>query len=305
MRTALFCLALIVIGSSASLHAIAAGPLSGDFAGAVEIGGRKLYLECRGTSSPTVILEAGLRNRGDIWSVQPDAGEAVLPAVAGFTRVCAYDRPGTTLGTDQLSRSDPVQMPRTAKDAVADLHALLEAAGVPGPYVLVGHSTGGLIVRLYASTYPKDVAGLVLVDAIPEGVQAAMTPEEWTLYDRLLLTDPPTAIAYYKDLETIDFDASFEQMRGAVKATPFPSVPLIVISKGRPFELPTDLPAGLPAVVEKAWLAGQEQLANLLPDTPHIVATKSSHYVQVEQPQLVIDAIKQVVEKIRASASAR
>ena len=97
MRTAtvLFCLALIAIVSSGSLHAFAAGPASGDFAGDVHIDdGRKLYLECRGAGSPTVILEAGLRNRADIWSVQPDQGEAVLPAVAGFTRVCAYDRPG-------------------------------------------------------------------------------------------------------------------------------------------------------------------------------------------------------------------
>jgi len=301
--TLLLCLAVIAIGSSGSLHAVAAGPASGDFAEAVEIdGGRKLYLECRGAGSPTVVLEAGLRNRADIWSVQPDQGEAVLPAVAGFTRVCAYDRPGTTLGAEQLSRSDPVPMPRTAKDTVADLHALLEAAAVPGPYVLVGHSTGGLIIRLYASTYPKDIAGLVLVDAIPEGVQTAMTPEEWTLYDRLLLTEPPAAITYYKDLEAIDFDASFEQMR---RATPLSPLPLIVISKGRPFELPSDLPAGLPAAVEKAWLAGQGELASLLPDTPHIIAAKSSHYVQIEQPQLVIDAIKQVVEKIRAQTSAQ
>jgi len=147
---------------------------SGDFSGLIDIGGgRKLYLECKGTGSPVVILEAGLRNRADIWSVKPDAGEAVFPQVTAFTRVCAYDRPGTTLGTDQFSRSDPVAQPRTAADAVADLHALLGAAAIPPPYVLAGHSTGGLISRLYVS--------LVLVDAIPKGVQAAMTPEQWTV----------------------------------------------------------------------------------------------------------------------------
>ena len=147
---------------------------SGDFSGLIDIGGgRKLYLECKGTGSPVVILEAGLRNRADIWSVKPDAGEAVFSQVAAFTRVCAYDCPGTTLGTDQFSRSDPVAQPRTAADAVADLHALLGAAAIPPPYVLAGHSTGGLISRLYVS--------LVLVDAIPKGVQAAMTPEQWTV----------------------------------------------------------------------------------------------------------------------------
>ena len=272
----------------------------GDFAGPVDIGGgRKLYLVCKGAGGPVVILEAGLRNRADIWSTKPESGEATFPAVAGFTRVCAYDRPGTTLGTGQLSRSDPVPMPRTAEDAVADLHALLQAEAIPPPYVLVGHSTGGLIIRLYASTYPNEVAGLVLVDAISEGLPTAMTPEHWASYDRLLLVDPPKELAHYKELETIDFDGSFDQMRRAAKRTGLAPIPLIVISKGRPFDIPSGLPAWLPAALERAWTAGQQQLAQLLPNTPHRIATNSSHYVQLEQPQLVIDAIRQVVDAVR------
>ena len=102
-----------------------------DLAQLIDIGGsRKLYLECPGAGSPIVLLEAGLRNRADIWSVKPDTGEAVFAQVAGFTRVCAYDRPGPTLGADQFSRSGPVPQPRTAADTVADLHALLGAAGL-------------------------------------------------------------------------------------------------------------------------------------------------------------------------------
>ena len=91
--------------------------------------------------------------------------------VGAFTRVCVYDRPGTLLNAEDTagrSRSDPAPLPRTAQDVVADLHALLRAARVPGPYVLVGHSLGGLCVRLYATTYPEEVAGLVLVDASHE-----------------------------------------------------------------------------------------------------------------------------------------
>ena len=125
-----------------------------------------------------------------------------------------------------------------------------------------------------------------------------MTPEHWKLYDRLLLVDSPKELAYYKDLETIDLDARFAEMRRAAKRTPLASIPLIVISKGRPFELPPGMPAWLPATLERAWTAGQEQLAQLLPDSPHLIATNSSHYVQIEQPQLVIDSIREVVEAV-------
>jgi pimeloyl-ACP methyl ester carboxylesterase len=131
-----------------------------------------MYLECRGEGGPTVVLEAGYRNNAEVWDTValPDsvAGPAVWPGVRAFNRVCAYDRPGT-MGVD-VSRSDPAPQPRTVADAVTDLHAQLTAAEVPGPYVLVGHSLGGLIVRLYANTYPEEVVGLVLVDALPDGL---------------------------------------------------------------------------------------------------------------------------------------
>src|SRR5882724_6608879 len=130
--------------------------------GLVDIGGgRKIYLKCQGTGSPAVVLVGGRMASADDWSVADKSAPAVFPQVAKFTRVCAYDRPGTPVG-EKPSRSDPVPQPTTAKDAVADLHALLSAAGETGPYVLVGHSYGGLVVKLYARTYPKDVAGLVL-----------------------------------------------------------------------------------------------------------------------------------------------
>ena len=100
----------------------------------------------------------------------------MFPEVAKFTRVCAYDRPGTPVG-EKPSRSDPAPQPANARGAVADLHALLTDAAEAGPYVLVGHSYGGLIVRLYASTYPEDLSGLVLVDVLTEGLREVETPE--------------------------------------------------------------------------------------------------------------------------------
>jgi pimeloyl-ACP methyl ester carboxylesterase len=244
-----------------------------------------------------VILEAGLRNRADIWSEKAHQGQTqptVFPGVASFTRVCAYDRPGTTLDTDKFSRSDPVRMPRTALDAIRDLHALITAARIPGPYVLVGHSTGGLLVRLYARTYPQKIRGMVLVDAIPETMQTSLSVTRWNDYNARYLTAPPPALAGYADLETFDFIQSFNQMRRAPK--PPRRIPLIVLSKGQPF----GIPSGLGRAVERAWSRGQRYLASLEPGTPHIVAAHSGHYVQVEEPKLVIDAISRVVAAARA-----
>jgi len=100
-----------------------------DFADLVDIGDdRKIYLECRGTGSPTVVLVAGLKASAEDWSIAEKTAPTVFPEVAKFTRVCAYDRPGTPVG-EKPSRSDPVPQPTTAGDAVADLHALLNAAG--------------------------------------------------------------------------------------------------------------------------------------------------------------------------------
>jgi pimeloyl-ACP methyl ester carboxylesterase len=168
---------LIVVVPLVDSLAVAVGAETGNFAGLVNIGGgRKMYLKCIGRGSPTVVLGGGLRASAEDWSISDKSKPTVFSGVGKFTRVCACDRPGTPVG-EKPSRGDPVPQPTTAKDAVADLHALLSAAGEAGPYVLVGHSYGGLIVRLYASTYPKEVSGLVLIDALSEGLQDAETPE--------------------------------------------------------------------------------------------------------------------------------
>ena len=131
----------------------------------VDIGGhRKMYLECKGTGSPTVVLISGTRGAHDDWTdlIEPKNpagamkfGEAaVFPQVSKFTRVCAYDRPGTTRNDNTVTDSTPVLQPTTAQQGVADLHALLNAAKEPKPYVLVGHSWGGLIARLSQARIP-------------------------------------------------------------------------------------------------------------------------------------------------------
>ena len=184
----------------AELPAVAPESLSGQF----DVGGRTLFLSCSGTGSPTVILEAGYGDSGGLWA-------PVQNGVAPRTRVCSYDRPNVSAGA-----SDPAATPRTAEDQVVDLHALLAAAEVPGPYILGAHSYGGLISRLYAATYPDEVVGMVLVDTVHEDRaarrQAMVSPEQWAAMQDLE--------SQFSDFERIDEETSWEQVRVAGDSSP-------------------------------------------------------------------------------------
>ncbi|SEF11319.1 Pimeloyl-ACP methyl ester carboxylesterase [Rhizobiales bacterium GAS191] len=268
------------------------------FAKQVDIGGgRKLYLECRGTGRPTIILESGYHESSQPWSLNDGFPPAVLPGVAGFTKICAYDRPGTILYTNPpriTDRSSPVQMPRTAQDVTSDLHALLGAAQVPGPYILVAHSLGGLFVRLYAQTYPDQVRGLVLVDAFPAELPA-LFGSQWPAY-RQVLNNPLPQFASNPDFEQIDVDASITQIE---KAPALRRMPLVVLTKTEPFGRPPSLVGFAFADLERFWPEAAQDLVKLEPDAPHIFATGSDHYIQVHQPDLVIQSIRLVIERAK------
>jgi pimeloyl-ACP methyl ester carboxylesterase len=294
-------------------------PDSGDFAGLVDIGGRSLYLECRGEGSPTVILESGAYARGDFWTrdlEQPEGERTmVLPGVAQFTRVCAYDRPGTlTMRNPSLdpfgpllypSRSEPAPQPRTTQDMVDELHALLAAAAIPGPYVLVGHSAAGLVVRLYASEYPAEVVGMVLLDSTNEETwlrfQEALTPEQWEVFEAQTVTNQDLLDAY-PEAERIwtaplADDATTGQVRQARQDAPLRPMPLAVLMHGIPFGDPFP---GWPAdTMEAIMLDLQKDLATLVPNAHFAIAMESGHNIHQDQPELVIAAIREVVDAVR------
>jgi pimeloyl-ACP methyl ester carboxylesterase len=292
---------------------------TGDFSGLVDIGGRKLYLECRGQGSPTVILEAGAYGRADVWSrdnLHPaGARTMVLPGVAAFTRVCAYDRPGTIGEVNPdldphgppffPSRSDPVPQPRTTREKVADLHALLHAADIRGLYVLVAHSAGGLVVRLYASMYPDEVVGMVLLDSTHEDVwlrfQEALTPAQWAEFEALTVTNRKLLYAYPEAerwyTAPLADDATTGQVRQSRANKPLRPMPLVVLAHGIPFAAPF---SGFPSdKMEGIMTALQEDLAKLVPNAHYAIATKSGHNIHQDQPELVVAAIREVVDAVR------
>jgi pimeloyl-ACP methyl ester carboxylesterase len=239
----------------------------------VDVGGRLLYLDCTGSGGPTVVLEGGIAS--DWMTVQSGVTE--------FARVCGYDRPDSP-----GSRSDPTPQ-RKAQEVVDGLHAMLAAAGERGPFVLVGHSLGGLYVQLYAYQYADEVAGLVLVDPTHEEFSAR-------LGDALVALGTRVPLAPHEpDVDEL----SFAQMREARASGPFPPMPLIVISHGRSAD-PSERPPGWPTVEEeRIWRELHAELARMVPDGRHVIAETSGHDIPQEQPELVVGAIQAVVTAVR------
>jgi pimeloyl-ACP methyl ester carboxylesterase len=273
----------------------------------IDIGaGRKMHLECRGQGAPAVVIVPGARASAADWTSSEPGKANVFAAVAQFTRVCTYDRPGTPVG-DAPSRSDPVSQPVSAREAVADLHGLVTAAGIATPFVVVGHSYGGLVSRLYAMNHPGAVNGMVLLDALSEGLRAAQTPREWEIQRALLDGDLTEALKLYPAIERFDANSSFDQL---LAAAPLRPMPLTVLSADQPWgplipgliadgRLPPDIPADFGYVTDKAQKEAQARLAALVPGAKHVTHTRSGHDIHKERPELVIDSIRDVVDAVR------
>ena len=278
----------------------------------VDVGGYQLHIYCLGTGSPTVVTENGLGGSAPDWSL-------VQPAVSQTTRICSYDRAGS--GWSEVGPT-----PRTSRQISAELHTLLTKAGIAGPYVLVGHSAGGMHAQVYASEYPADVAGLVLVDPTPAQAIMRFTPEqrgavlphldqmpllqamEFLGVMRLLplpgaevLTALPAATQAQVRAHRLQSGAIAAMAAEAASlatsiqettaATPLPPErPLLIVWHGIPAE---------PVELEPLAQANMEALLQRSANSKFVVAEQSGHAIPFERPAVVIDAINQVVTAVR------
>lgn len=257
-------------------------------------GGRTIHLFCQGTApsgAPTIIGENGLTGDLGTWG-------DVYPLVAPRTRMCGYDRAGIKPSSDAPSAS------RTTTDQVDDLEALIAAAKLDGPFILVGHSIGAWNIALYASRHPEEVAGVVLVD--PRGAHVS---SEWLKALPAKVAGEPEALkANRDDLTTFETDPSFNpehlllresaaQASAAVDAAEplFGSRPLVLLSAANTEAGWSDLPPAVSEAFTKIWLDDQRALAGESTAGQFSEVPDTDHDLPFEQPNVVADAILQVL----------
>ena len=245
-------------------------------------GGRSLYLECVGAGSPTVVLEAGLGGNARNWSL-------VQPQLGRLARTCAYDRAG-------VGSSLPLPGVHDARAEIDDLQRLLEHARIDPPYVLVGHSYGGLLARLFAQAHARDVAGIVLVDAMGRD----QTRRELRIWPRSQARALRRAVAT-PVRDGVDLAAG-EALASHV--TSLGNAPLAVVTAGTHAAEWGHVPARLGRALDRQWTVMQDELAALSDDHVHVVATHSDHVIQGPegQPLVVIRAVHAVVAAARRHA---
>lgn len=275
----------------------------------VNVDGLTMHINCTGDGSPAVILDSGLGDSYVSW-------RKVQPEISKLTRVCSYDRAG-------LGYSNSTSEPRTSKVIAEQLHALLQAAQIPPPYILVGHSMGGYDVRVYASLYRNDVIGMVLVDASHPDQENRLPPElkgmegNWLREAEFLeYTTPfgiPRLLGFCDENPVVRAaDCNFQTAREAVAelkafntsaaqaaaSGSLGDMPLAVLSHD-PAKPSSEFPPDLNKTVNQAWDKMQDELAHLSTRGTRTIAKNSGHYIQSDRPDVVIEAVRNVTEDAR------
>lgn len=307
----LFCILLVAgaIYQSLSLHRDRRSfPVPGQL---IDVGGYNMHIDCTGSGNPAVILEAGMGDSYASW-------RKVQPQIAQFTRVCSYDRAGS-------GYSDTSPHPRTSSVFAEELHTLLRKSDIPPPYILVGHSIGGFNVRLFASIYRAQVAGMVLVDAShPDQVKRfppavndmdASWLREEEFFQFTMPFGLPRLLGFCGgNIEARAADCTFHSVRESVaemknisesakQASACGSLgdlPLAVLSQD-PNAPQYSLPEDLVKPTNDAWQQMQKELAQLSTRSTQVIAKNSGHYIQFDRPDIVINAVREIVDQARTS----
>ena len=278
----------------------------------VDIGGYRLHIYCSGHGSSAVVLDSGLGDAFYSW-------RKVQPHIAEFTEVCSYDRAG-------YGYSDHSPLPRRSQVFAEELRKLLTNASVPPPYVLVGHSLGGANIRVYASRNVSTVAGIVLVDSVHPEQWQRLPPAIWKQQQEqgrearkfeweALFGIPRLKRACGSDPQDIALNCTFESGRtwaaeiallgdsfaDARSTGSFDGIPLTVLSHD-PDKLIEEFPPELRRTVNAIWEQMQEELVHLSTAGKQIIAKNSSHYIQIDRPELVIDEVHKIVDSARESS---
>ncbi|HEX7295605.1 MAG TPA: alpha/beta hydrolase [Pyrinomonadaceae bacterium] len=238
----------------------------------VDVGGHALSLLIGGQGSPAVIFEGGFGTGIVSWST-------VQKEVSAFARTVSYDRAG-------IGQSDLGPKPRSAKQIATELHVALEKAGVKPPYVLVGHSFGGIYVRVFADMYPKEVVGMVLIDPSQESFNDWLKKNQ---SNRLKEVEAQIA----KAPEGVRAEAATtESSYAEARATKVPAgISVTLLTAGEDQTMPAD--------AQRAWLQHHKEWIANVPGGRHVVLEKTGHFIQMQQPRLVIDTIRETVNQKR------
>jgi pimeloyl-ACP methyl ester carboxylesterase len=268
----------------------------------IDVNGRDMHINCIGNKSPTIILDSGAGGFSLEW-------RNIQYSLAQYARVCAYDRAG-------YGWSEMGPLPRTTKRIAHELHTLLQNAGIHGPYIIVGHSFGGFTAQYFARYFDDEIAGLVLVDSsheeqvyrLPENgkdvVRRSLHQDRSNTITKSVLHEhfPEEEAAVAQQLmqrwsamltwreEMANYALSSRQLRD-VHHRPILQIPIVVLSRGK--RVWPDTPYG--DAMEAAWKELQNELNDMSGNSTHIIAEKSGHVIHLDEPELVVDAIHDVL----------